>query len=691
MRSATPTWWLVAGLSVSAGAAAQPRSGDPESRGAEAVVTAPSGQPQRIRESSRSVSSAGAVEARRALAHDLGERLEEVPGVFVQRTTSASAAPVLRGLGGQRTLLLFDGIRLNDSLTRVGSNALLNLVDPAVVQRVEVLRGPASVLYGSDALGGVVAVVPFDAWPRDDRAARSHAAGSLRAAGAERSLRSTVLAESESGAFGLLASGALGTAGLTSMAGGRLLPYSGYDDRAASVRGTWRPSRNHRVGLAVHTGVLADVARPDLSTADDLRSFRLQRRDLAYAWWQGSVGGHRVSARGGWTRREEVRDRVRPTRLDVEVDEVHTLHFSGQLDLRRGATTVSVGIDASRDHVASRTETSRESLATSTGRGRYVDGSRYLTSGLFALWQRRVAAHGRWRFELGGRVSLVSPQAPSDGALPPFDETLVAPVASAGVRFVARDGVAVLANLLGGFRAPNLDDWQAQGSGARSFDVPNPSLGPERSWTAELGLRVDLENFALSAFAYGSLLVGLIARVPAEFEGRTEIDGRRVYTRSNASEAWLAGAEVDLAWRARAGLRVAIGASGTWAEATLPSVDGTTIREPLAKVPPPFGRASLGWRWARAWADLVFTGALAQTRLAGSDRDDPRLCPRGPDDCTEVPSYGVFAVRAGLEAREGVTLGVAVENVIDRAYTPYSAGQPGAGRNVLASLRLSTR
>ncbi len=101
----------------------------------------------------------------RAAASDLREVLRYEPGVSIERPTSRFGLGDIgiRGMTGNRVLMLVDGIRLPDSY-RVGrfSNALRNQIDPGLLQRVEILRGPASALYGSDALGGAVAFSTVD-------------------------------------------------------------------------------------------------------------------------------------------------------------------------------------------------------------------------------------------------------------------------------------------------------------------------------------------------------------------------------------------------------------------------------------------------------------------------------------------------------------------------------------------------
>lgn len=685
-------------------AEAQPRPADPlpapapgahevpsgtESTG-EATVAAPARNEEALLDTPRAVSSDSVASARRALARDVGERLDELPGVFVQRTTSASAAPLIRGLGGQRSLLLFDGLRLNDSLTKVGGNALLTLVDPSIVRSVEVVRGPASVMYGSDALGGVVQVTPIDANPRADGSLQWRAEAMVRGASAERSVVSGGSIEREYGPIGLVLGGSLGYTGQL-VAGGDLgtQPNTGYGDRAVSVRTTFRAGGTHRVGLAFHTSALLDAPRPDLSVPGDQRIFRLQQRDLGYVTYRVGSETLSLNARVGAMVRTEYRDRFRMDRTDVERDQVLTWVASAQVNSRFRGARIAAGVEATLDDVESGTTTSRTGMASTSGRGRYVGGSTYLNSGLYAFYQQRIGA--RFLAEAGVRVALVRTTAPVDGMTPPMDQALLAPVGSLGGRFLVTRGVAVMASALSGFRAPNLDDFQALGSGARSFDAPNAQLGSERSWTGEVGVRVVRDGWTGSAFVFGSLLTDLVVRVPSTYMGMSMFDGRQVFTRQNASEATMWGAEVDLSYRHRTGVYGSIAAMYTQGDTTFPNEAGNIVSEPMAKVPPATGRVAAGWRGQRGWVDVVFSGGLPQPRLAASDREDVRLCPGGAMTCTQVDGWASLTVRGGYGITSWATIGAAVENVWNGAYVPYGAGFPAPGVNVMGMLRVRGR
>ena len=84
------------------------------------------------------------------------EALQGMNGVFIQKTNHGGGSAFVRGLTGNQTLLLMDGIRLNNSTYRYGPNQDLNTIDPFLIDRIEVAKGTGSVQYGTDALGGVI-------------------------------------------------------------------------------------------------------------------------------------------------------------------------------------------------------------------------------------------------------------------------------------------------------------------------------------------------------------------------------------------------------------------------------------------------------------------------------------------------------------------------------------------------------
>ncbi len=100
-------------------------------------------------------------------APSVGHALEGSPGITVQQSSYSQVSPFLRGLTGYQVLYLIDGIRFNNSISRSGPNQYLAFVEPSQVDRVEVLLGPTSSQYGSDAMGGAIQLLSVD--PRFSR------------------------------------------------------------------------------------------------------------------------------------------------------------------------------------------------------------------------------------------------------------------------------------------------------------------------------------------------------------------------------------------------------------------------------------------------------------------------------------------------------------------------------------------
>jgi outer membrane cobalamin receptor len=84
------------------------------------------------------------------------EVLQITPGVFIQKTNNGGGSPFLRGLTGNQTLLLIDGIRPSNATVRYGPNQYFNTINVFSIEKIEVLRGSGSVQNGSDAIGGTI-------------------------------------------------------------------------------------------------------------------------------------------------------------------------------------------------------------------------------------------------------------------------------------------------------------------------------------------------------------------------------------------------------------------------------------------------------------------------------------------------------------------------------------------------------
>jgi len=140
-----------------------------------------------------------AIEIDRKAPNNAAELLRDEPGVDVNGVGPNQARPVIRGQRGLRVLFLEDGLRLNNPRRQTDFGEISGLVDISSVETVEVVRGPASVLYGSDAIGGVLNLIPKNPGPRNGRPVGGSFDGRYGEAGDAARLSATI--DGRTGAF----------------------------------------------------------------------------------------------------------------------------------------------------------------------------------------------------------------------------------------------------------------------------------------------------------------------------------------------------------------------------------------------------------------------------------------------------------------------------------------------------------
>ncbi len=235
-----------------------------------------------------------------------------------------------------------------------------------------------------------------------------------------------------------------------------------------------------------------------------------------------------------------------------------------------------------------------------------------------------------------------------------------------------------------GFRAPNLQETTVLGDTGQTFEVPNAHLGPERSTLVEGGAKVHTAELSLALSVFRNALSDAIVREDATYEGQSEIDGKSVVRRTNATEATYRGVEAAL--RAKLGDRVVLEAQLSYIDGEVTGASGD--RTPPRRLPPFQGGAGLTWRALENLSlgvDLRF--AAGQTALSPEDRTDPRICgdPSGANallsPCTGTPGWTTVGVGLTWLPVPALTLRARVENASDTRYRVHGSGYDAAGIN----------
>ncbi len=581
----------------------------------------------------------------------LVDAVDSVPGAS-KLGDGADSVPSLRGLARGRTLILVDGVRIA-SERRAGPSA--TFVAPASLAAVEVVRGPGSVVYGSDAFGGLINAVTRD--PEPGATSLSWALEGAAGGWNQWSGSAAVSGGAGEGALGAevhFESAADGKGG-----DGETIRNSSFHSRGAAVR--WiSPVGSGQARASVASERVGDLGKAAIDSQTVRSYYPREEWDRLRLAWAGTGGGSwdQIDTTASYGRYRVVlhRDRAATPDATRRIDTSDTRAEDASLRLVAGRPAgggrLQVGFDAF----------SRFGLEVAVGRveldrqGREAGGSaaeaalrngRQVTTGLFSTWTLQVAE--RWTLGVGGRGDRVESSSGGGyfGARSGSASELSGNVA---ITWASGEGTVATAQVARGFRVPTLSDRFYRGPSGRGFVTGNPDLAAETSLQWDLAVRRRAGAWATSVFLYRYEIAGLVERYRV---------GEDYFFRNRGS-ALIDGAEVELQgdlderWRVEAG--------GSWTRSR------AAVGEPLADAPAPGGSLGLHWTGERSYGFVRWAVRL--------EKRDP-----GP---AEVGRAGFGRVDLGWGHRLGreLELRFALANALDRAYTasPDETADRAAGR-----------
>lgn len=650
---------------------------------------------QRQINSPRSMSVITAEELRRRNYRTIPDALNSLAGVMTQYTNYGGGSPIIRGLIGNRILILIDGIRINNAIYRLGPNQYLNTIDINRVERIEVVRGPGSVLYGSDALGGLINIITKKPESRagGGGSPEFHAGLGARLSSEDRGVSSRAQLEAGAGRWSMTGGVSLKRFGDLRAGGpvGRQL-NTGYDEASGDMKVNYSLAPGREFTASVEHLQQEDVRRTDVlrAGASDLRydwSPQL-RQMLLLQYKHGQTGPFIDEWQVSFTSQRHLENinqipASRPTSLRMYDDRVRTEGLVLQITSHRGERHVfTYGLDYYVDRVSSaRNDLNLLSRGVTAAKSRFADGSRFRSVGAFL--QDEIQLNPDLTVNLRARYSRFDLHATiSDAATGTvaIDNEPAALTAGAYVSRRLKPGLFLVGGVGQGFRAPNVDDATIVGSFASGFEVPNASLQPEHATNYEAGLKYQSKRLSGTASAYWSRFDNLIDRGPGSYLGLPYLDlnGNRIrdrgeeaiFQRMNMGRARIAGTELDghvqltRAWSA-------------WANASWIHGVDTLQQAPLTRIPPAKGETGLRWQTQRhIWLEPWLFYAWRQTRLSSADRADPRIARNG------TPGFALAGIRAGVPLGGIGVLTLQFGNLANKAYRQHGSGIDGAGRSV---------
>jgi hemoglobin/transferrin/lactoferrin receptor protein len=632
----------------------------------------------------------------------LPEVLGELPGVAVQKTSYGQGSPFIRGYTGFRNVLLVEGIRLNNSTFREGPNQYWNTVDPFSFGRVELMRGPASILYGSDAIGGVVNVLSDLAALPDGFTPRAL----YRYSSAESS--NIARGEASWKGAGLRARGGYTYKDFGDLEGGSdvgLQEKTGYDEQAADARVEY--------DLGEDTTLVAGYQYLDQDDA-----WRTHRTIFGISWQGTTVGTDRklafdqqrqlgylqlnhdglgavadsLRASVSYQSQSEDQHRVRSNLRSDELGfDVYTTGLALQLDKQWGAVQLVYGADWYGDKVNSYNVeyNANGSVRRVHAQGPVADDATYDLGGLYAQGTVPLGAHVT--ATLSARYTWASVDArnvedPVTFAVYSIEDDWDNFSVGGRVSYLpVVDGPwMVYAAVSQAFRAPNLSDLTRLDT-ARSgeLEVPSPGLEPETFLGWEFGTKYEDDRWSMQAAWFRTDGDDVIVRAPT---GRTVGTAAEV-TKLNAASSWMYGVEGQVSYRVMP--QLLLFAEGMWLDGeadAYPTASGQAVREPIDVLQPPNWRLGARWRWPepRLEVEALVEHANAQDKLSSRDKADTQRIPPGG-----TPAWTVLILRSKWSITDRSNLSLAVENLTDADYRVHGSGVNEPGRNVVASLAVA--
>ena len=568
------------------------------------------------------------------------EALTNMTGVFVQKTNHGGGSPFVRGLTGNQTLQLIDGIRLNNATFRYGPNQYFNTIDPLSIERVEVLRGSGSVQYGSDALGGTIQIFTKNPEFLNEKTWNGRLLGRIMTQGMEQTGR---------GELGFSNKKIAITGGLTYRNFGDLVggdttgkqSPSGYKELDFDVKSRFLLSKS-----AVLTVAHQNVKQSNVPVFHKVRlenfnlnEFDPQRRQLTYArldYENNNPLFKKIYLITSLQNTEEGRNSRKngSSVLRIENDKVRSLGLSLNIlsqkppSPQRGSFgyTANSGIEIYDDFVkSSRVDIDEKTNISSTKRGLYPNNSTMTSFSAFSIHNYSL---NKWQFTMGGRFNgfniQVSDETVGKSTLKPSNF-----VWNASILRGVTDNLNVFFSANSAFRAPNIDDLGTLGIVDFRYETPNLNLNPEKSYNFQLGFK---------------------------------------YKKENVEKGYIQGIETAWKYAFTEGVNIETSVSYTYGQSL-------TKNEPMRRIPPLNGHFALNFNKKQWFSTFEIAGATKQDRLAQGDKDDNRI-PKGG-----TPAWTIFNIYGGYSFKN-LSMNMAFQNLFNEDYRTHGSGVNGVGRSV---------
>ena len=659
------------------------------------------------------------------------DMLQQTGQIFMQKSQLGGGSPMIRGFAANSLLIVVDGVRMNNAIFRSGNLQNIIALDAQSLEGAEIIFGPGSVIYGSDALGGVM---DFHTMQPDFKINNQVLSGNgmLRYSSANQertahfdfniagkklaSLTSITLSEFDDLRTGSRRNNEFPDFGKR-MQYVRVTPNgdevvnnpepnlqipTGYDQLNVLQKLRYRPKNGVELAYAFHLSTSSNIPRYDRLIENDANGLPVNAE-----WYYGPQN---------WMMQQLTTTLYQPTRLfddaritlayqNVEESRHDRRLFNDQLRHRTENLDVLnfnadfnkqinekqqlfYGVEAFYNYVNSGAY--REDIITgerTSADTRYPSGgSTYSSVAAYSAYKWNI--NKNWILNAGLRYSHVWLNARALEPLAinlPFnqiDNDNGAFNGNAGLVWLPTDDFKVDLLFSTGFRSPNVDDVGKVFEFAEDeIVIPNDNLSPEYIYNSELSMRKKFANWLQVDFTlFYAHLTDAIVRREVQFNGQDSllIDGswKNLQANVNAGAAFVTGISTFIKGKLTPQLSF---------DASLTYTDGKDLEEnePLRHVAPLFGQVSISYKIKKfeTEAFMQYNGAISAANLPPSERAKTQLY-----TTDGALAWQTYNWRMAYHFSPSISLNASVENLLDLHYRPYSSGISAAGRNFVVSL-----
>lgn len=654
--------------------------------------------------------------------------------VFVQKSQQGGGSPMIRGFATNRLIYSVDGERMNTAIFRAGNIQNVINLDPMSIEQTEILFGPASVLYGSDAIGGVMSfrtITPQTSLD-DQTLVQGKASGRYSSANQEKMAHFQVLAGEKKWAFatsftswdfGDLKQGSNGPDDylkseyiqringidqVISQNNALLQIPTAYSQINFLQKVKFKPVIYWDFDYALHYSETSPYGRYD-------RHNRYRNGKPRYAEWNYGPQGwlmHQFSlththetlfydqftARLAYQLFEESRiDRsLNSTERNTQKENVDA--YSINLDFTRQINSnnrIFYGLESiwNKVHSIGVLEdiiTNEKTDAAS----RYPESDWY-SNALYINHEYDFSSN--FIIQSGVRFNQFKLDADFTSNLPyyplPFTKTNLARnsiIGSLGSVWKPSKTFSIRVGLGTAFRAPNVDDiGKFFDSEPGSVVVPNSNLSAEYAWNADIGLTKLIQNkIKLELAAYYTYLDNALVRRDFSLNGQDSIlyfgEMSQVQAIQNAAFAKIYGVQTGITVAFTNWLSFSTDLNYQHGEEQLD--DGTT--SPSRHAAPFFGMGKLTYRKkdVQIQFNIQFQGERKHDDLAEEEKAKTEIYAKDSDGNTYSPGWYTLNLKVSQKLNAHFSISAGIENMTDQRYRPYSSGLSAPGRNFIISV-----